>query len=254
MLRYLRDFPFVIFILSLLGLWFSAQFGVFLRKKLRPVEDEERKDLATLEAATLTLLGLIIAFSFSMAISRYDQRKNYEAEEANAIGTEYLRANLLSGADADRVHQLLQEYVRQRMLFYETRREPQLHQIDTDTTRLETELWSVVRDAAEKQPTPPMALVVSGMNDALNARAYTQAAWWNRIPVAAWILMASIAVFCNLLIGYGAHRTGVLLFFVLPLALSISFFLISDIDSPGGGVIRVLPKNLVSLSESLRAQ
>jgi hypothetical protein len=52
MLRYLRDFPFVIFILSLLGLWFSAQFGVFLRKKLRPVEDEERKDLATLEAAT----------------------------------------------------------------------------------------------------------------------------------------------------------------------------------------------------------
>ena len=189
-----------------------------------------------------------------MAISRYDQRKNYEAEEANAIGTEYLRANLLSGADADRVHQLLQEYVRQRMLFYETRREPQLHQIDTDTTRLETELWSVVRDAAEKQPTPPMALVVSGMNDALNARAYTQAAWWNRIPVAAWILMASIAVFCNLLIGYGAHRTGVLLFFVLPLALSISFFLISDIDSPRGGVIRVLPKNLVSLSESLRAQ
>jgi len=99
-----------------------------------------------------------------------------------------------------------------------------------------------------------MALVVSGMNDALNARAYTQAAWWNRIPVAAWILMASIAVFCNLLIGYGAHRTGVLLFFVLPLALSISFFLISDIDSPRGGVIRVLPKNLVSLSESLRAQ
>src|SRR5438034_1392728 len=115
-----------------------------------------------------------------MAISRYDQRKNYEAEEANAIGTEYLRANLLSGADADRVHQLLQEYVRQRMLFYETRREPQLHQIDTDTTRLETELWSVVRDAAEKQPTPPMALVVSGMNDALNARAYTQAGRRNR--------------------------------------------------------------------------
>ena len=250
----IMNFPLLVLVLSLAVLWFSAQIGVFCRRHLQRIDEDDRQDLSTVVAATLTLLGLIIAFSFSMAISRYDQRKNYEAEEANAIGTEYLRANLLSGADADRVHQLLQEYVRQRMLFYETRREPQLHQIDTDTTRLETELWSVVRDAAEKQPTPPMALVVSGMNDALNARAYTQAAWWNRIPVAAWILMASIAVFCNLLIGYGAHRTGVLLFFVLPLALSISFFLISDIDSPRGGVIRVLPKNLVSRSESLRAQ
>ena len=250
----IMNFPLLVLVLSLAVLWFSAQIGVVCRRHLQRIDEDDRQDLSTVVAATLTLLGLIIAFSFSMAISRYDQRKNYEAEEANAIGTEYLRANLLSGADADRVHQLLQEYVRQRMLFYETRREPQLHQIDTDTTRLETELWSVVRDAAEKQPTPPMALVVSGMNDALNARAYTQAAWWNRIPVAAWILMASIAVFCNLLIGYGAHRTGVLLFFVLPLALSTSFFLISDIDSPRGGVIRVLPKNLVSLSESLRAQ
>src|SRR5438309_6113980 len=250
----LMNFPLLVFALSFVVLLLAALFGDTIRTKVHALKGEEHDDFDVVLSATLTLLGLIIAFSFSMAISRYDQRKNYEAEEANAIGTEYLRANLLSGADADRVHQLLQEYVRQRMLFYETRREPQLHQIDTDTTRLETELWSVVRDAAEKQPTPPMALVVSGMNDALNARAYTQAAWWNRIPVAAWILMASIAVFCNLLIGYGAHRTGVLLFFVLPLALSISFFLISDIDSPGGGVIRVLPKNLVSLSESLRAQ
>src|SRR5438309_10824706 len=188
----LMNFPLLVFALSFVVLLLAALFGDTIRTKVHALKGEEHDDFDVVLSATLTLLGLLIGFSFSMAISRYDQRKNYEAEEANAIGTEYLRANLLSGADADRVHQLLQEYVRQRMLFYETRREPQLHQIDTDTTRLETELWSVVRDAAEKQPTPPMALVVSGMNDALNARAYTQAAWWNRIPVAAWILMASI--------------------------------------------------------------
>jgi len=54
-------------------------------------------------AASLTLLALIIGFSFSMAVSRYDQRKNYEEAEANAIGTEYLRANLLPADDATRV-------------------------------------------------------------------------------------------------------------------------------------------------------
>ena len=74
-------------------------------------------------AATLTLLGLIIGFSFSMAISRYDQRKNYEEAEANAIGTEYVRADLLPAADAERMHGLLRNYLDQRVLFYQTRDE-----------------------------------------------------------------------------------------------------------------------------------
>ena len=81
---------------------------------------------------------------------------------------------------------------------------------------------------------------------------YTQAAWWNRIPFEAWILLAAIAIGCNLLIGYGAHRTSVL-FIVLPLAVSVSFFLIADIDSPRGGLIRVEPQNLVRLSHTLPA-
>jgi hypothetical protein len=254
MLRHLRDFPFVIFILSLLGLWFSAQLGVFLRKKLRVVEEEERKDLATLEAATLSLLGLIIAFSFSMAIGRYDQRKNYEAEEANAIGTEYARADLLPGGDTEKVHKLLKEYLHQRIGFYETRNERALGQIVANTDRLEAELWLSVRNVAASQPTPTVALAVSGMNDVLNDRAYARAAWWNRIPLAAWDLMVSIAVLCNLLLGYGAHRNSTHLFLVLPLALSIAFLLISDLDSPRGGVIRVAPQNLVGLAESLQGQ
>jgi hypothetical protein len=79
------------------------------------------------------------------------------------------------------------------------------------------------------------ALAASGMNDVLNDRAYTQAAWWNRIPAAAWDLMISIAVLCNLLLGYGTYRTGTHLFLVFPLALSISFLLISDLDAPRGG-------------------
>jgi len=92
------------------------------------------------------------------------------------------------------------------------------------------------------------------MNDVLNDRAYAQAAWWNRIPLAAWNLMVSIAVLCNLLLGYGAHRNSTHLFLVLPLALSIAFLLISDLDSPRGGIIRVAPQNLAGLAESLQGQ
>ena len=57
-------------------------------------------------------------------------------------------------------------------------------------------------------------------------------AWWNRLPLTAWSLMLEIAVFCNLLFGYGSHRSSIRLFLVLPLAVSLSFFLIADIDSP----------------------
>jgi len=93
------------------------------------------------------------------------------------------------------------------------------------------------------------------MNDVLNSQGYTQAAWWNRIPIAAWVLMAAMAICCNMLAGYGARNVkaeGILLL-VLPLVVSIAFFLIADIDSPRRGVIRVHPQNLESLVESLRA-
>jgi hypothetical protein len=92
------------------------------------------------------------------------------------------------------------------------------------------------------------------MNDVLNSQGYTQAAWWNRIPIAAWGLMSLIAMLCNLLLGYGRKSSGILLSIVLPLAVSISFFLIADIDSPRGGVIRIWPQNLYALTGSLKAQ
>jgi hypothetical protein len=250
-----RNFPVLVFLLSFLVLWLSTQFGVLLRNKTRPLNEDEHEDFNTVLVATLTLLGLLIGFTFSMAISRYDQRKNYEAEEANAIGTEYVRAGLLPDMEAARVQQLLAEYLHERVLFYETRsfREDALTQIGIRTDRLETELWSAVRGAAAKQPTPPMALVVMGMNDVLNARAYTQAAWWNRIPVSAWTLMVLIAISCNFLLGCVSHRSRILLFIVLPLVLSISLCLLADIDSPRGGLIRVLPVNLLTLSQSIHS-
>jgi len=71
--------------------------------------------ISTVLTATLTLLALIIGFSFSMAVSRYDQRKNYEA---NAIGTEYVRADLLPADDGTKLRELLRKYVNQRILFY----------------------------------------------------------------------------------------------------------------------------------------
>jgi hypothetical protein len=191
-----------------------------------------------------------------MAISRYDQRKTFEEAEANAIGTEYLRLDLLPSAERANARGLLRNYLDQRISFYETRDEKTLRQIDAATGKLQNELWSTVEAPATGQPTPVLALVLAGMNDVLNSQGYTQAAWWNRIPIGAWSLMVVIAICSSVLIGYGAHRaqSAFVRLLALPLVLCIAFFLIADIDSPRRGVIRVLPQNLISLAQSLRGQ
>jgi hypothetical protein len=246
--------PVSVFVISLAAQSVAAYIGDLIRSRGRRLTEDERKDFETVQAAALTLLALIIGFSFSMAVTRYDQRKNYEQTEANAIGTAYVRADLLPVKDAKDVRELLKRYIEQRVLFYLVRDEQQISQINSDTRTLQADLWSITARAASTQPTPVMALAVSGMNDVLNAQGYAQAASWNRIPVAAWVLLGLIAISCNFLVGYGERRRGAPLLLVLPLIISIPLFLIADIDGPRGGIIRVPPQNLIALSVSLHSQ
>ena len=82
----LIDYPRLFLVVSVLLLWAATHLGALFGRKWRPLKDDEREDFNLIMSASLTLLGLIIGFSFSMAVSRYDQRKNYEEAEANAIG------------------------------------------------------------------------------------------------------------------------------------------------------------------------
>jgi hypothetical protein len=204
------------------------------------------------QTAALTLLGLIVGFSFSMAVNRYDQRKNLEEAEANAIGTEYARADMMSES-APAARKLLKQYLDQRILFYVTADPGGLQQIRADTNRLEADLWALAQSNASAQPTAVAALAASGMNDVLNSADYTTAAWLNRIPVPAWWLLVMIGVGSNLTIGLGTKRFNALLLVVLPLTVATSLFLIADIDSPRGGVVEVVPQNLNRLAASLNA-
>lgn len=249
-------YPLALFPVTLLVLWLAAWIGVSRFKKLRIQVAELRDDFGVIQGATLTLLGLIIGFTFSMALGRYDLRKTYEEQEANAIGTEYVRADLLPAADGAKVRSLLVNYLDQRVLFYTVRDEQELEHINARTAKLQSELWSAVQTPAVAQPTPVVALTVAGMNDVLNSQSYTQAAWWNRIPIAAWELMSAIAICSAMLVGIGARdaKADSRLLPVLPLVVSIAFLLIADIDSPRRGIIRVIPQNLLNLSHSLHAQ
>ena len=176
------DSPFTIFVISLIAQGIAAYVGDFLRGRGRPVREDEGEDLAIVETAVLTLLALIIGFSFSMAVTRYDQRKNYEEAEANAIGTEYVRADFLPTENAAGVRELLRNYLDRRVAFYLRRDDYQTGQANAEIAKLQNALWAGILPAANAQPSPVIALAVSGMNDVFNSQSRTQAAWWNRIP------------------------------------------------------------------------
>jgi hypothetical protein len=247
------DYPLLVFFTSLVLTVLSARVGDALRKKAGVSKEDERADTGLLLGAILTLLFLIIGFSFSMGVSRYDLRKNCEQAEAIAIGTAYSRADLLAPADTAKVQTLLKRYLDQRILFSTTRRPSRVSEIAADIVRLQAELWSTLRPAIAKVPPPLMGVIVSGMNDVINSQRSSQGAWLNRIPIAAWALMVIISMGCCWLIAYRARRTDWVAFLVVPVAVSVSFFLIADLDSPRGGAIRVTPQNLSILSQSLPA-
>ena len=231
----------------------SVWFGNAALSRYRSKDTETSEDLGVIQTATLTLLALIIGFTFSMAIDRHDNRETLEEGEANAIGTEYLRADLLPGNTSARTKDLLNQYLEQRILFYSRQNKAKIQEIQQKTDTLQSALWSEILPAARSQPSPTIALVVSGMNDVLNSQGYVQAAWWNRIPYPAWALMAAIALCANILVGFGARnfKKNIGLFMIFPFVTSVSFFLIADIDSPRGGVIRIEPRNLITLKQNL---
>jgi hypothetical protein len=251
----MRDHPALVLLASVVALWLATWAGRTIFGRRRVVDEQSRSDFFTVVGGILTLLALIIGFSFSMAVTRYDLRKSCEETEANAIGTEFVRAEFLTAADAQRVRALLTSYADLRVRDYVTRDEADVRRINDQTGRMQGQLWSAVRTPAMAQPTPLMALAASGMNDVLNSRGYTQAALRNRIPRSVWWLMAAIAVVGCALVGYGARsfKAEAHFLWVLPAVISISFFLIADIDSPRHGWIRANPQNLVDVARSMHA-
>ena len=248
------NYPLLVLGVSFLILVVSTRIGDTLRKRAAPSKEEARTDAALLLSATLTLLYFIIGFTFSMAINRYDLRKSAELGEAVAIGTAHARADLMPAPEAAKAQSLLARYVDQRLLFYSVRSPEKRDAIVAESVRLQAEIWTAFRTAAAAVPPPLMGMLVSAGNDLSNSQRSSQAAWMNRIPSAAWALMALVAVGNCWLIGYRARRTDWLAFLIVPVAASVSFFLIADLDSPLGGAVRVGPQNLAAVAQSLHGR
>jgi hypothetical protein len=247
------DRPLEIFLIASALQWAGAFAGVRLTRRWPGLATIERSDLDLARNAVLTLLAVIIGFSLSMAVSRYDLRKTYEEAEANAIGTEYSRVDLLPPAAVATTRELIRKYASLRVAFFSAQSDDELARLQVETTHLQDQMWEAASRAATDQPTPLVALAVSGMNEVIDSEGRSRGAWGNRLPIAVWGLLVIIAVGASLLFGVGRTRIPAVISTALPLAIAVGFFLIAEIDSPRGGVVRVLPENLVLTMDSIGA-
>jgi hypothetical protein len=210
----------------------------------------------TLLGASLALLGLLLGFTFSMAVSRFDARKQLVIDESNAIGTAYLRSAMLPEPWRGKSAELLRRYVDIRVGSYEEGAEPErLREATRRGEQVQQQLWSLAVGAAEKDPhSLPVGLYVQSLNDLIDLDAKRLNALENTVPESVLYLVALVGVVSAAVVGYEcgrANRRYVFSTMALSVLITLVVLVILDIDRPRRGLIRAGQASMLRLRESL---
>jgi hypothetical protein len=216
-------------------------------------EHEMESPVGEMVASTLGLLAFILAFTFSLAASRFDAKRQLLVDEANAIGTTYLRAAMLPEGQ-DEIRALLREYVDVRIVAITPGK---LAQGIRRSEALQNRLWARVVPIAAKNPNSVIAgLFVQSLNDVIDLHTKRlTAAVRNRIPLAIWAALYGISVFSFAAMGYHSGLVGTarsLVIFVVAFTFSVVIVLIADLDRSQQGFLTVSPQALIDLRQSMQ--
>ena len=244
---------FAILTVALLAL---AEFGWRVGLARSRANPENTKGVGGVPTAVLTLLGLLLGFSFAMAVSRHDTRRELVVQEANSISTTARRARLLPEPQAANVARLLREYVALRIQAHrETQFSKRFGALRKSSADLHERLWNEAVAAAAKQPTPITASFIASLSETIDFEGTRIAAKRNHVPGAVWLMLLCVAG-CGLwLTGWEAGITRghpFLARFLFPILIAVVIALITDIDTPRGGLITLDDRPLQELNDSLK--
>ncbi len=220
------------------------------RKGSSATGDAEGGDGFTM-TSVLGLLALLIAFSFSLSLQRYDARRELVISEANALGTTWLRTGLLDEADRTRLQALLREYVDIRVEFGAASTPEQEAAVFRKTEAMQQQLWDATSEVVTPFRTTPLAaLLVTTTNESIDLAAERKATREARIPPRILRVLMLYALIAAVMIGYekGRHRAATSLLFVL---LTLAASLVVDLDRPTTGGIKVSQQPMLDLQRSI---
>jgi hypothetical protein len=220
-------------------------------------DDDSKGHVNATAASTLGIVGLLLAFTFSLALQRFDARSDAVVDEANAIGTAYLRAQLLPTPVRADVMKQLRDYVDARVAA------DSLSPVDQEwrslldqAARMQNTLWRSARRAAELEPNPVTSgLFIQSLNELIDSFGKREAALNRRVPDAVLWLMFATFVLSGLIVGYaagvGGRRPSWVTFGMVALMAAL-VLVILDLDRPRRGLIRVSEKNLLELQAAIK--
>jgi len=209
-----------------------------------PKNDAAMSALTTALAAIFGIVALVLSFSFSFALARYEQRWQLVVQEANNIGTLYLRTSVLDKAPGDQLRDILRVYTQDRIDYYKSDSDPAAQQRDqTASAALQSRMWTIVSAAMRTNPRQlGVSLLMQVTNDTIDISAEQKAALSLRLPGSALFLVFLVAVLgalaIGLVFGYTDFRNA-LVSAIFSLLLTVLVYTIIDLDSPQSGFVQV---------------
>ena len=234
----------------------EAGFRAGMRAPRMPQPDE---GLRAMEAALFALMGLMLGFAFAGAVSRLDARRELIVREANAIGTAYLRVDLLPAAVQPELRQLFRRYLEARLRVYtELADPPPARRAASEAVDLQQRIWQAVIAARGADPTGDAArVVVPALNEMIDVTTARTVAQQTRLPLPILGLLLALAVLSAFVAGYAMAARGrrSLVHMVLyAVAVSLTTYIVFDLDNPRIGLIRLdaAEQALRQLHDSIR--
>jgi hypothetical protein len=252
------------------GMWFAG--GLFLGmivlleagRRIRQHQharygESIGEGLGAIEGAVFALMGLLLAFTFSGAASRFDARRQLVVDEANAIGTAYLRLDLLPPEQRRNLQQRMRDYVDARLAYYSAARDSSRARAAlAQGTALQGEIWNAGVEAVREAPLPQLAgQLLPALNDMFDVAASRLAATRMHPPPIIYGLLGVVSLLCALLAGYGmGSGKGRSWLHIISLAatLAITIYVIVDLEYPRIGLFQVtdFDQLLVEVRQSMR--
>ena len=240
-----------------------ACLDVGFRIGLRSIEkhrESAHEGIGAIDAAILALLGLLLAFTLSGSMSRLDTRRHLIVQEANAIGTAYLRLDLLPASEQHEMRLLFREYIDARLRVYEKLPDWQaVKQELGNAARIQQQIWSRAVTAARTdspQDAPRLILLLPALNEMIDVTTARTIALETHLPTLIFVLLVFVALLSGLLTGFTMakrKKRSLLHMFLYASVIAITVYAVLDLEYPRSGLIKLDPadKALIELRDSI---
>lgn len=231
-------------VIVLLSVELGWRLGHYNRQR---AEKEKEAPIGAVVGAALGLLAFLLAFTFGMAATRYDTRKSVVLQEANAIGTTYLRGDLLPEPQLGEVRSLLREYAALRVGGASAIMSPEGM---ARSAALHDQLWAAAATVDKKTDPVMVGLFIQSLNETIDLDAVRMAALRNQVPDIIWYSLYLLIILTMATMGYqfglsGIHSWAVTI--LLAFVFAVVILLIADLDRPQQGLLQVSQQPLIDL-------